>query len=43
MTEGAYWREIWRPTASGGKSCLSLSLKSSGVMPGQRTIPEAMR
>jgi hypothetical protein len=43
MTVGAYWGGIWRPTTSRGKSCLSPSLTSSGVMPGQRTIPDAMR
>ena len=44
MTVGAYFgRGIWRPAASGDMTCLSLSLRSSGIMPGQGMIPEVMR
>jgi hypothetical protein len=43
MISGAYWGGIWRPAASGGTTCLSLSLRGSGVMPGQGAIPEVMR
>ncbi len=44
MSVGAYWgAEAGARRHPGGKSCLSLSLRDSGVMPGQGMIPEAVR
>jgi hypothetical protein len=40
MSAGAYWG---RNLAPDGMTCLSLSLRNSGVMPGRGTIPEVMR
>jgi len=40
MTVGAYWA---RNLASGGMTCLSLSLRDSGVMPGPGTIFEGTK
>jgi hypothetical protein len=40
MSMGAYW--VWN-LAPGGMACLSLSLRNSGIMPGQGAIPEVVR